>query len=300
MKSSAWTTAADRGVLPGLISGRIFLLLALLTLAILPASGQTTVNPTTNTILFSGPNQTPQNTAPLGGIVLYGTAISSITGQPVRHLWVSDSAFAVCRMDPELDAPGPWSINGASCAYSVNRGGGAIPLGGPFAYDPARHFLYFVDNNTASQGVIRIGYKPDGDNGQGAIDFTTSFTLAGGQFTRKGPFAGGTGCPYPGPAVSRARPNGIALSPLGDLWVGFSDGGEILRFNSPAGATGCGWSAPAASIIPESGTMPASCCRLSWRGRWHFHLAARRCRSAMETRYATSCTCVTSWRRTSP
>lgn len=235
MKSSAWT-AADRGVFSGLISGRIFILLAVFAFAILPASGQTNVNPTTNTILFSGPNQTPGNTAPLGGIVLYGSTISTVTGRPVRHLWVADAQFSVCRMDPELDAPGPWAINSTTCQYSINRQGGAIPLGGPFAFDPANNFLYFVDNNVASQGVIRIGYNPNGDNGQGTIDLTKAFTLAGGQFTRKGPFAGGTGCPYPGPAVNRARPNGIALSPLGDLWVGFSDGGEILRINSPATA----------------------------------------------------------------
>src|SRR5690242_4564484 len=213
MRSSAWTTAAERGVCSVLSARVLLIVLALIALAILPASAQTSVNPTTNTILFSGQN----NTAPQGAIVLYGTAISSITGQPVRHLWVADSQFAICRMDPELDAPGPWSIAPTSCQYSINRQGGAIPLGGPLAFDPAHNFLYFVDNNTASQGVIRIGYKPDGDNGQGAIDVTTAFTLAGGQFTRKGPFAGGTGCPYPGPAVKRARPNGVALSPLGDL-----------------------------------------------------------------------------------
>ena len=238
MKSSAWTTSADGGVLSGLTYGRIFMLLAIFAfaIAIVPASGQTNVNPTTNTILFSGPDQTPGSTAPQGGIVLYGSAISTITGRPVRHLWVADSHFSVCRMDPELDAAGPWSIDPSSCQYSINRQGGAIPLGGPFAFDPANNFLYFVDNNTASQGVIRIGYNPSADNGQGMIDLTTAFTLAGGQFTRKGPFAGGSGCPYPGPAVTRARPDGVALSPLGDLWVGFSDGGEILRINSPATA----------------------------------------------------------------
>ncbi|HET9184273.1 MAG TPA: fibronectin type III domain-containing protein [Candidatus Angelobacter sp.] len=237
MRSCAWT-AADRGVFSGLLSGRIFMLLAVFAFAfaVLPASGQTNVNPTTNTIQISGPNQAPANTNPLGGIVLYGSAISSITGRPVRHLWVSDSQFAVCRMDPELDAPGPLTINSNTCQYAINRQGGAIPLGGPFAFDPAHNFLYFTDNNTASQGVIRIVYNPTLDNGQGMIDITKAFTLAGGQFTRKGPFAGGTGCPYPGPAINRARPNGVALSPLGDLWVGFSDGPEILRINSPATA----------------------------------------------------------------
>jgi uncharacterized repeat protein (TIGR01451 family) len=238
MKSSSRIAATEQGACGLSISARVWFCFVILLAFAAVASAQTAVNPATNTILFSGTG----NTAPQGGIVLYGTAISAFTGQPVRHLWVSDSHFSVCRMDPELDAPGPWAINGASCTYSVNRGGGAIPLGGPFAYDPAHKFLYFVDNNTASQGVIRIGFNPDGDSGHGALDFTTSFTLAGGQFTRKGPFAGGTGCPYPGPAVNRARPNGIALSPLGDLYVGFSDGGEILRFISPATADQFGFS----------------------------------------------------------
>lgn len=238
MKSSTRIAATEQGACGRFLPTRVWFCFVILLAFAALASAQTAVNPATNTILFSGQN----NTSPQGGIVLYGSAISAITGQPVRHLWVADSLQSVCRMDPELDAPGPWSINPASCTYSVNRGGGAIPLGGPFEYDPAHKFLYFVDNNTASQGVIRIGFNPDGDSGHGALDFTTSFTLAGGQFTRKGPFAGGTGCPYPGPAVTRARPNGIALSPLGDLYVGFSDGGEILRFINPATADQFGFS----------------------------------------------------------
>lgn len=262
MRSSTRTASAEQGACGRFISARIFCFVIVLAFAAI-ASGQTPVNPATNTILFSGQN----NTAPQGGIVLYGTATSAITGQPVRHLWVSDSKFSVCRMDPELDAPGPWGINPNSCTYSVNRGGGAIPLGGPFAYDPANKFLYFVDNNTASQGVIRIGFRPDLDGGHGALDLTTSFTLAGGQFTRKGPFAGGTGCPYPGPAVRRARPNGIGLSPLGDLWVGFSDGPEILRFNSPATATEFGFGT-CDQFVQVAATSPnnASSFGLAWIG----------------------------------
>ncbi|HEX7286474.1 MAG TPA: fibronectin type III domain-containing protein [Candidatus Angelobacter sp.] len=213
----------------------------LLLLAALPVSAQTLVNPTTDTIKFSGNTPNSLNTGPLGGIVMQGTAISVFTGQPVRHLWVADTRASICRMDPELDAPGPWDIALLSCQYSVFRGGGAIPVGGQFAYDPARHFLYFVDNNTASQGVVRIGFDPSGDSGHGALDLTNAFTLAGGSFARKGAFAGGTGCPYPGPAARRAKPNGAALSPLGDLWVGFADGGDILRFNSPATATETGF-----------------------------------------------------------
>jgi uncharacterized repeat protein (TIGR01451 family) len=243
MRTSARTTAAKNGVLCVRLNAcrLFFVVLLLVAFAALPVTAQTLVNPTTNTILFSGQDAASLNTGPLGGIILPGSAISLFTGQPVRHLWVADTFGSICRMDPEIDAPGPWNFPITNCPYAVNRGGGAIPLGGPFAYDPTRNFLYFVDNNTASQGVIRIGYNPAADNGQGMLDLTTAFTLAGGQFTRKGPFAGGTGCPYPGPAVRRARPNGVALSPLGDLWVSFSDGGEILRFNSPATATETGF-----------------------------------------------------------
>ena len=78
------------------------------------ASAQTPVNPTTNTILFSGQSaQDPQdhNTDPVAGIIMQGTATSAFTGQPVRHLWVADSFDSICRMDPEIDAPGPWHMS---------------------------------------------------------------------------------------------------------------------------------------------------------------------------------------------
>jgi hypothetical protein len=73
------------------------------------ASAQTPVKPPTITILFSGPGPEGRNTGPLGGIIIQGTAISAFTGQPVRHLWVADTFSSICRMDPELDAPGPWN-----------------------------------------------------------------------------------------------------------------------------------------------------------------------------------------------
>jgi uncharacterized repeat protein (TIGR01451 family) len=232
---SAWTKAADHGVLSDVFLSRFFMMLAIFALAILPASGQTTVAPNTNTVLFS------VNMGPVGAIILEGTAISQITGRPVRHLWVGDQFAGPCRIDPEIDAPGPRDINLLTCAYNLNRAGAAIPFGGQFQYDPIRHFLYFPDNNEgASQGVIRIGFDPNGDNGQGALDLSTAFTLAGGIIKgRKNPFLGGTGCPYVGVGTSV---NGAALSPEGDLWVSFSDSGEIIRFNSPATATEFGFS----------------------------------------------------------
>jgi len=267
MNSCARGTYTHRGIKgDGLFSGALFVIvLALLVAASALANAQTPVNPTTNTILFSGQQPATVNTAPVGGIVLEGTAISQFTGRPVRHLWVGDSAFGPCRMDPELDAPGPWDINLVECPYNVNRGGAAIPFGGQFAYDPARHFLYFADNSSASQGVIRIGFNPDGDNGQGELDLTTAFTLGSpGAKGRKQPFLGGTGCPMP---TVGTTPNGAALDAEGDLWVSFLDSGDILRFNSPGTATEFGFST-CAQFMQVVATTPdaAVSAGLAWIG----------------------------------
>src|SRR4029077_15748522 len=89
----------------------MWLCLMIVLVAATSASAQTPVNPTTDTILFSGPGPEGRNTGPLGGIIIQGTAISAFTGQPVRHLWVADTFSSICRMDPELDAPGPWNMN---------------------------------------------------------------------------------------------------------------------------------------------------------------------------------------------
>ena len=81
----------------------IWLCLMIVFVAATSASAQTPINPTTNTILFSGQSaQDPQdhNTNPVAGIIMQGTAISQFTGQPVRHLWVADSFDSICRMDP--------------------------------------------------------------------------------------------------------------------------------------------------------------------------------------------------------
>lgn len=253
MNSSKRTTAARKVCCGPAISARIWLcFVVLFALAALTASAQTTVNPTTNTVLFSGPGPTSVNTGPLGGIVMQGTATSQFTGRPVRHLWVADTFASICRMDPEIDAPGPWNINTQTCTFKVNAGGAAVPLGGQFAYDPTRKFLYFVDNQNATQGVIRIGFDPAGDSGQGALDFSTGFTLGGGAQGRKATFLGGTGCALPG---NPGQPSGAALSPLGDLWVGFATSGEILRFNSPGTATATGFGT-CAQFIQVVATTP--------------------------------------------
>ena len=218
MRSS--TTAAQRiscGLHGFSASTWLCTLLIFIASFALPARAQTTITPTTNTILFSGSAvQDPQNhnTNPVAGIVMQGTAISDITGRPVRYLWVADTFASICRMDPEVDAPGPWHMNAASCYFFVNSGGGAIPVAGQFAYDPARKFLYFVDNNGKSQGVIRIGFDPSADSGHGALDPSTVFTLGGGATGRKATFLGGVGCPLP---TAGTQPNGAPnpKAPLG-------------------------------------------------------------------------------------
>src|ERR1051325_8171466 len=70
------------------------------------AGAQNAIHAATNTIQFTGAPGA-SITQPDGAIVLYGTAISPATNQPVRHLWVADSAAGICRVDPELDSPGP-------------------------------------------------------------------------------------------------------------------------------------------------------------------------------------------------
>jgi uncharacterized repeat protein (TIGR01451 family) len=243
----------------------MWLCLMIVLVAATSASAQTPINPTTNTILFSGQSaQDPQNhnTDPVAGIIMQGTATSQFTGQPVRHLWVADSFNSICRMDPEIDAPGPWHMSDSTCELFIISGGAAIPFGGQFAYDPARHFLYFVDDIAAGQGVIRIGFNAGGDGGHGALDLTTALTLA--STAGADHFLGGTGCILP---TAGTQPSGAALSPLGDLYVGFLDSGDILRFNSPGTASETGFST-CAQFVQKVATTPdaATSNGLAWIG----------------------------------
>ncbi len=243
-----------------------FSLIVLLAFATLTASGQVLINPPTNSTLFSGPGPESLNTGPNGGLVIKGTAISVFTGQPVRHLWVANGGFSICRMDPELDAPGPWNINATTCTFKVNAGPVVpIPLGGQMVYDPARKFLYFVDNQATPQGVIRIGFNPAADGGHGMLDFNSAFTLGGGVTGKRAAnFIGGTGCPLPG---TPGQPTTLAMSPLGDLWVGFAASGEILRFNSPGTATATGFGSCSQFIeVVGAGPDNATISGLAWIG----------------------------------
>lgn len=193
------------------------------------ANAQTTINPTTSTIQFAGtPNAQSPITGPNGGVVLYGTALNPVTNQPVRHLWVADGTSGICRMDPDLDSPGPYAINIAMCPFSATK-----VTGGAMAFDSTQNLLYFVDNKSATRGVLRISYLPSGDSGNGSLDFSTTFSMGGNLSTDKFP-SGQTGCLLPN---NPQMPNSAALDPQGNLWVGFGRSGEIIRFNNPGAAT---------------------------------------------------------------
>lgn len=252
MSSSTRTTAAQgKNCVPTLSARNLFCLVTILMLAIVTANAQTPVTPPSTTIQYLGvPN--PQNntaaavTAPLGGIVLKGTAISPVTGQPFRHLWVDDATSGICRIDPDLDSPGPYAINLQTCPFKVN---GASITGGPMSFDPTPHFLdpanptvatnylYFADEQRASEGIIRIGYLASGDSGHGFLNFASVFIMGGS--TTGARFGGGTtGCSLPG---NPGTPHSTVLDPLGNLWVGFKKSGEVLRFTQPGTASETGF-----------------------------------------------------------
>ena len=267
MSSSTRTTAAQgKNCVQTLSARNLFCLVTILMLAIVAANAQTIITPPTTTIQYLGvPN--PQGTtnaavtAPLGGIVLNGISsanpVDPATGQffcvenrtpciPERHLWVADATSGICRVDPDLDSPGPYAINLQTCPFKIN---GASITGGPMALDPtpryldpanpniATNYLYFIDEQRASQGIMRIGYEAAGDGGHGFLNFGSVFVMAGN--TTGARFGGGTtGCALPG---NPGLPSSAALSPLGDLWVGFKKNGTIVRFNQPGTASETGF-----------------------------------------------------------
>ena len=261
MSSSTRTIAAEGGNCVRAFSARnLFCLVMILMLAIVTAGAQTNVTPATTTIQYLGvPN--PQNntaaavTAPLGGIILKGAAINPTTGQPFRHLWVDDATSGICRIDPDLDTPGPYAINLSTCPFKIN---GASITGGPMSFDPTPHFLdpanptvatnylYFADEQRASEGIIRIGYLASGDSGHGSLNFASVFVMGGS--TTGARFGGGTtGCALPG---NPGTPHSTVLDPLGNLWVGFKKSGTVLRFTQPGTASETGFGTCQQFIVP--------------------------------------------------
>src|ERR1051326_7955789 len=200
----------------------LYCLVTFLAIASAAASAQNAVNAGTHTIQFAGtPDVTSPITAVKGGIVLYGTAANPDTNQPVWVFGVADWTAGICRVDPDLDSPGPFAINNNSCPLRSTK-----VTGGGMAFDPTNNILYFVDNRSATRGVFRIQYLPQGDGGNGSFDFTSTFSLGGNSTTDVFP-GGQTGCALP---ANPSLPNSAALDPRGNLWIGFGRSGSILRF----------------------------------------------------------------------
>lgn len=209
-------------------------------LATRTASAQTTVTPTTTT-LWAGTQDFTQFgfgdlTEPGPGLILPGTAISPVTGNPVRHLWYGDAVNGLCRVDPDVDAPsdppgpglGNHTPNLTTCV-------GALPaftvIPGQMAYDPVHNFIYAGDISRLNQGLFLYRYDPAGDNGQGSISATEIQPLV------TPTFAGS--CPPPidptlGGTATGTTLNSVAFGPDGNLYFGYLHGGFVARILDPA------------------------------------------------------------------
>ncbi|HEY2393134.1 MAG TPA: fibronectin type III domain-containing protein [Candidatus Angelobacter sp.] len=223
------------------------LLCVILFLAFAPvanAQNVTQLNVPTTTTLFAGTQDWNQFglssvTSPGSGVVLAGTAISTFTGQPVRHIWYGDSSNGLCRVDPELDdpnltqpSPGIGRFNNIerTCIGFI-QAGGFVPT--QLTFDASTNTLYSADEPRTANGVIRMHYDPTGDNGQGSMDPIHVESLMGAQGTRNG--AGGC------PVVTDPRNGGTpvqmfatTLGPDGSLYIGWARNGTIARINNPA------------------------------------------------------------------
>src|SRR5215471_18378175 len=107
-------------------------------------------------------------TNPIGGLILTGSEINPSTGNPYRHLWTTDeTGFGMCRLDPDVDSPGPHTMNTSTCIPFI---GGVAFKPGQLAFDPLLNNIYAVDMQANTQGVFRLHYVPTGDGGHGIID----------------------------------------------------------------------------------------------------------------------------------
>jgi uncharacterized repeat protein (TIGR01451 family) len=177
-------------------------------------------------------------TSPGSGVILEGTAISTFTGKPVRHMWYGDSSNGLCRVDPEVDDPTVSSTPGIGFHNNIERtcigfiqAGGFVPL--QLTYDASTHTLYAADIPRTANGIIRMHYLPSGDNGQGSMDPIHVESLMGAQGTRNA--AGG--CPVvtdPRNGATPVQMFAATLGPDGNLYVGWARNGTIARIPHPA------------------------------------------------------------------
>jgi uncharacterized repeat protein (TIGR01451 family) len=208
------------------------------------AQNVTQLNVPTTTTLWAGTADWNQFglssvTAPSSGLILAGTAISTFTGKPVRHMWYGDQSNGLCRIDPEVDdpniaepSPGIGRFNNIerTCVGFIQAGGFAPQQ---LTYDATTFTIFAADIPRTANGVIRIHYDPAGDNGQGAIDPIHVESLMGAQGTRNA--AGG--CPVVTDPRNGATPetmSAAAVGPDGNLYIGWMRNGTIVRIPHPS------------------------------------------------------------------
>ncbi|HEY1525985.1 MAG TPA: fibronectin type III domain-containing protein [Candidatus Angelobacter sp.] len=208
------------------------------------AQNVTQLNVPTTTTLWAGTADWNQFglssvTSPTAGLILQGTAISQFTGQPVRHMWYGDASNGLCRIDPEVDdpnltepSPGIGRFNNIerTCIGFI-QAGGFVPT--QMTIDLTTNTVYASDIPRTANGVIRMHYDPNGDNGQGSMDPIHVESLMGAQATRNA--AGG--CPVVLDPRNGATPETMgaaSLGPDGNLYIGWFRDGEIVRIPHPA------------------------------------------------------------------
>jgi uncharacterized repeat protein (TIGR01451 family) len=182
-------------------------LVLMLSLAAVPASAQTT------TVQFASGVTTPG-----GGIVLSGSGINPATGQHFRHFWGGQEILGLCRYDPDLDSPGPYTINTNTCIAFV----GSVEFKpGEMAFDSTTNTLYAPNIFATTAETYRLHFHPDADGGQGTVDpVNVEVLLANGR--------GNPGC-----NSGLTAPAWSALGPDGNLYVGALRNGNVVRVLNP-------------------------------------------------------------------
>jgi uncharacterized repeat protein (TIGR01451 family) len=163
-------------------------------------------------------------TAPGGGIVLTGSGINPATGQHYRHFWGGDEILGLCRYDPDLDSPGPYTVNRNTC---INFVGSVQFKPGVMALDATTNTIY-APNITATAGeVYRMHFRPDSDGGHGIVDPINIEVLMsnGGGGGKKG---NSNGC-----ATNLVAPAWTSIGPDGNLYTASLRSGAVVRVVSP-------------------------------------------------------------------
>jgi hypothetical protein len=187
-------------------------LVLILSLAAVTASAQTTT-----TVQFAA-----NVTAPGGGIVLTGTGINPTTGQPFRHFWGGDEINGLCRFDPDLDSPGPYTQNKSTCVGFV----GSVQFKpGEMSFDPNTNNVYAPNIAAGADAVYRIPFIASSDSGHGLMNSINIAVLVSSLAGKKG----ANGC-----ATTLVAADSTALGPDGNLYAAAKRSGEVIRIIAPS------------------------------------------------------------------